>query len=83
MSLCPASMLDPGIALPALGDSFRKLDPRHMARNPATMFVTEVGAALATFLFVKELGDASTKQNVFAALVLLRGLVFDGRFVLR
>ena len=64
----PASMLDPGIALPALADSFRKLDPRHMARNPV-MFVTEVGAALATVLFVKDLGDASTKQNVFAALV--------------
>jgi K+-transporting ATPase ATPase B chain len=62
------SMLDPAVALPALGDSLRKLDPRHMAHNPV-MFVTELGAVLATFLFVKDIGDASGKQNVFAALV--------------
>jgi K+-transporting ATPase ATPase B chain len=35
------------IAGPALGQSFKKLDPRLMIRNPV-MFVTEVGAVLTT-----------------------------------
>jgi K+-transporting ATPase ATPase B chain len=63
-----SSIFDPKIAAPAALDSFRKLDPRRMTRNPV-MFVTEIGAALATILFVKDLGDVSTKANVFAGLV--------------
>jgi K+-transporting ATPase ATPase B chain len=35
----------------AIGDSFRKLDPRRMARNPV-MFVVEVGSAFTTVLFL-------------------------------
>jgi K+-transporting ATPase ATPase B chain len=34
--------------IPALGASFKKLDPRHMIGNPV-MFVTEVGALITTF----------------------------------
>ena len=60
-----SSIFDPKIAAPAAVDSFRKLDPRRMARNPV-MFVTEIGAAFATILFLKDLGDASSKANVFA-----------------
>ena len=63
-----SSLFDPKIAAPAALDSFRKLDPRGMARNPV-MFVTEIGAALATVLFLKDLGDATTQANVFAGLV--------------
>ncbi len=62
------SLFDPRIAAPAVLDSFGKLDPRRMARNPV-LFVTEIGAALATILFVTEFGDASTNANVFAGLV--------------
>ncbi len=65
MSAQTSSILDPRIAGPAALDSFRKLDPRRMARNPV-MFVTELGAVLATFLFLKDIGDVSTKANVFA-----------------
>ncbi len=36
-------MLDPAILLPAVGQAFRKLDPRLMIRNPV-MFVVEVVA---------------------------------------
>ena len=54
-----------GSPRPAALDSFRKLDPRRMARNPV-MFVTELGAVLTTFLFFKDIGDVSTKANVFA-----------------
>ena len=46
----------------AIADSFRKLDPRRMIRNPV-MFVVEVGSAFTTVLFVHSLvtgeGDAS------------------------
>jgi K+-transporting ATPase ATPase B chain len=63
-----SSIFDPKIAVPATFDSFRKLDPRRMARNPV-MFVTEVGAAFATILFLKDFGDASSKANVFAGSV--------------
>ncbi len=48
------SMLDPAILVPALGDTFRKLDPRMMVRNPV-MFVVEVVAVLTTVLLVRDL----------------------------
>jgi K+-transporting ATPase ATPase B chain len=41
------SLFDWHIVGPALGDSFKKLDPRLMVKNPV-MFVTMVGAALTT-----------------------------------
>ena len=62
------SMFDPSIVGPALGESFKKLDPREMARNPV-MFIVEVGAVLTTALTVTEWGSSSTQQNVFAVSV--------------
>src|SRR5678816_4865640 len=41
------SLFDWEIVAPAIGDSFRKLDPRLMIKNPV-MFVTMVGAVLTT-----------------------------------
>ena len=41
------SLFDRKIAGPAVVDSFKKLDPRLMIRNPV-MFVTLVGAAVTT-----------------------------------
>jgi len=49
-----ATLTDPKILLPAIGASFRKLDPRVMMRNPV-MFVVEVVAALTTVLFIRDL----------------------------
>ncbi len=43
------SIFDPAIVVPAIGESFKKLNPIHMARNPV-MFVTEVGAVVTTLL---------------------------------
>src|SRR6267143_263150 len=43
----PPSLFDWNIVGPAIGDSFKKLDPRLMVKNPV-MFVTMVGAALTT-----------------------------------
>ena len=41
------SLFDWKIAGPAIGDAFKKLDPRLMLKNPV-MFVTMVGAVLTT-----------------------------------
>ncbi|HEX5242683.1 MAG TPA: potassium-transporting ATPase subunit KdpB, partial [Tepidisphaeraceae bacterium] len=41
------SLFDPRITLPAIVESFKKLNPVHMVRNPV-MFVTEVGAVVTT-----------------------------------
>lgn len=49
-----AALLDPAILGPAVAESFRKLDPRLMVRNPV-MFCVEVVAALTTLLFLRDL----------------------------
>jgi potassium-transporting ATPase ATP-binding subunit len=46
-----SNLLDRAILAPALLDSFRKLDPRWMARNPV-MFVVEVGSVITTIVFI-------------------------------
>ena len=49
-----SSILDPAILVPAIGASFKKLDPRAMVKNPV-MFVVEVVALLTTVLFIRDL----------------------------
>ena len=49
-----ATITDPKILIPAIGNSFKKLDPRLMAKNPV-MFVVEVVAALTTVLFLRDI----------------------------
>ncbi|HKE13522.1 MAG TPA: potassium-transporting ATPase subunit KdpB [Kofleriaceae bacterium] len=46
-------LLDPALFRQAAIDSFRKLAPRHVARNPV-MFVVEVGSLLTTILFIRD-----------------------------
>ncbi len=45
------SLIDPSLMSRAALDAFRKLDPRHLMRNPV-IFVTEVVAAVVTVAFV-------------------------------
>jgi potassium-transporting ATPase ATP-binding subunit len=47
-------LFEPQIVRGALIDSFRKLDPRHQARNPV-MFVVLIGSVLTTALGVQAL----------------------------
>ncbi|MEO7717178.1 MAG: potassium-transporting ATPase subunit KdpB [Capsulimonas sp.] len=47
-------LFDPPIVRRALGDAFRKLDPRVQAKNPV-MFVVWVGSAVSTILFIQDL----------------------------
>ncbi|MES2255351.1 MAG: potassium-transporting ATPase subunit KdpB [Pseudomonadota bacterium] len=49
-----ATITDPKILVPAIGDAFRKLDPRIMIRNPV-MFVVEIVATLTTILFIRDI----------------------------
>ena len=62
------SLLDTSIVWPAVIDSLRKLNPRVQARNPV-MFVVLVGSVLTTFLFFRDLGTATSAENVFAGLI--------------
>ena len=49
-----ATMTDPKILWPAIGDAFKKLNPRIMVRNPV-MFTVEIVSALTTILFLRDL----------------------------
>jgi K+-transporting ATPase ATPase B chain len=62
------SLFDPAIMRRAIGDSFIKLNPRTMARNPV-MFIVEVGSVLTTVLFFQKLPSASSSDSVFTGLV--------------
>ncbi len=54
------SMLSPEILLPAIGDSFRKLNPAVLAKNPV-MFVTAAGAAVTTSaIFFRSPGEPAS-----------------------
>jgi K+-transporting ATPase ATPase B chain len=48
------SLFDPSIIKPAIGDSFKKLNPRDMMKNPV-MFVVEVGTALVSVVYIADL----------------------------
>ncbi|MHB8433566.1 MAG: potassium-transporting ATPase subunit KdpB [Candidatus Tyrphobacter sp.] len=47
-------LFERGIVLRAVADSFKKLDPRWMARNPV-MFIVEVGALMTTIFWIRDL----------------------------
>jgi K+-transporting ATPase ATPase B chain len=49
-----ATLTDSKIVVPAIWDSFRKLDPRLMVKNPV-MFSVELVATLTTILFLRDL----------------------------
>jgi len=54
MRASAATLTDTSIVIPAIGEAFKKLDPRVMIRNPV-MFVVEIVATLTTILFVRDI----------------------------
>jgi K+-transporting ATPase ATPase B chain len=62
------SLLDAAVLRSTAGDTVRKLDPRHLARNPVILIV-EVGAVLSTILWLRDLGSATREADVFGGLV--------------
>jgi K+-transporting ATPase ATPase B chain len=47
------SLFDPAILRPAIVDSFRKLAPQLVAKNPV-MFVVEIGSVLTTAIWLRD-----------------------------
>ena len=63
------SIFDPSIVKTAIVDSFKKLNPRTMMRNPV-MFIVEVGSVLTTYLVRPRLSrQLDAKRTLFAGLV--------------
>src|ERR1700730_4591685 len=58
------SMFDRSLLVPAVVDSFRKLDPRVQWRNPV-MFVVYVGAILPTALWIQALAGRGEAPGWF------------------
>ncbi|HSC41530.1 MAG TPA: potassium-transporting ATPase subunit KdpB [Candidatus Binatia bacterium] len=48
------SLFDPEIMWPAIWESFRKLAPRHVIKNPV-MFVVEIGSVLTTLIWLRDM----------------------------
>jgi K+-transporting ATPase ATPase B chain len=63
-------LFDPPIVRRALKDSFVKLDPRQVAKNPV-MFVVEVGSVLTTLLIARDLATGQTAHLGFTVQVTL------------
>jgi len=49
-------LFDPPIVRRAIADAFKKLDPRHMVRNPV-MFVVLIGSILTTLVLVRDVAS--------------------------
>src|SRR5215831_5612364 len=56
-----SSLWDLQILVPAIADSFKKLDPRWQARNPV-MFVVEVGSVITTIAYVAGLFQQGSNE---------------------
>src|ERR1051326_7957179 len=59
-----SSIFDPTLLRPAVADSFRKLDPRTLVRNPV-MFVVEIVSAATTVIFVRDLFTGAAGDALF------------------
>src|SRR5215212_4860956 len=71
-------LFDAPIVRRAIGDSFKKLDPRHQVKNPV-MFVVEVGSLLTTVLAIQALlgqGEAPAAFIIAISLWLWFTVVF-------
>jgi K+-transporting ATPase ATPase B chain len=70
MRASQSTALDFGILLPAIRQSFVKLDPRALIKNPV-MFVVEVVAALTTVIFLRALLTGSGEHLGFTFQIIL------------
>jgi K+-transporting ATPase ATPase B chain len=59
------SLFDPEIVRPAVWESFRKLAPRHVIKNPV-MFVVEIGSVITTLIWLRDMmAPAGTSQPLW------------------
>jgi K+-transporting ATPase ATPase B chain len=64
------SMFDPAILRAAVKDSFKKLDPRVLAKNPV-MFVVAIGSLLTTGFVIRDLASTPTTPLWFSIAITL------------
>ena len=57
-----AKLVERDLVRRAIIDSFVKLNPRTLSRNPV-MFVVGVGSVLTTVLFIKDFGSSSSSGS--------------------
>ncbi|KXB32077.1 potassium-transporting ATPase subunit B [Dechloromonas denitrificans] len=62
------TLFDPTLALPAIADAFRKLNPAVQWRNPV-MFVVYVGSILTTILWLQALGGQGEAPAGFILMI--------------
>jgi K+-transporting ATPase ATPase B chain len=72
-----ATLLDPAIVVPAIGQAFVKLDPRTLIKSPV-MFVLEVVSALTTAVLAREIVTGG--QNIAFELQIVLWLWFTVLF---
>src|SRR6195256_2083524 len=72
-----ATLLDPAIVVPAIGQAFVKLDPRTLIKSPV-MFVLEIVSALTTAVLAREIVTGG--QNIAFELQIVLWLVFTVLF---
>jgi K+-transporting ATPase ATPase B chain len=72
-----ATLLDPAIVVPAIGQAFVKLDPRTLIKSPV-MFVLEIVSALTTAVLAREI--ATGGQNIAFELQIVLWLWFTVLF---
>lgn len=60
-----SNLFEPTIVKRALGDSFRKLDPRKVAKNPV-MFVVEIGSVVTTYFFLRDVVSGNGQAMLFS-----------------
>src|SRR5262249_35026221 len=65
-----SSLWNPDLIQPAIRGSFRKLDPRILAKNPV-MFVVEIGSTLTTVSFVYDVIHRQGKEALFSGQITL------------
>ncbi len=63
------TLFDSKIVVPAIGQAFRKLDPRTLAKNPV-MFVLEMVTVLTTILLVRDIATGG-KNILFEAQIVI------------
>ena len=57
------SLFDPEIVRPAIWESFRKLTPQHVIKNPV-MFVVEIGSVLTSWRLIQDAMSGDRKSVV-------------------
>jgi potassium-transporting ATPase ATP-binding subunit len=68
MARASASIFSRDIVVPAIKESFPKLDPRRQIRNPV-MFIVELGSVITTAIFFIDVARGHTDQLWFVAVI--------------